>query len=61
VSATLSWWRELYDNTPDIAEMHGMEAVQQSGDERQAVQQDVNLDDQLYVLLLNGDGMNPLK
>ena len=48
------------DDTPAIAEEHGAEVVQQTGDGKgQAVRQGVDLVDEQYVLLLDGDGTNP--
>ncbi|MDL0134388.1 S-layer glycoprotein N-glycosyltransferase AglJ [Halobacterium salinarum] len=48
------------DDTPEIAEEHGAEVVQQSGDGKgQAVRQGVEVIDEQYVLLLDGDGTNP--
>jgi len=48
------------DDTPAIAADHGAEVVQQSGDGKgQAVREGVELIEQPYVLLLDGDGTNP--
>jgi len=48
------------DETPKIAEEHGAEVVQQTGDGKgQAVRQGVDRIDESYVLLLDGDGTNP--
>jgi len=48
------------DKTPEIAEEHGAEVVQQTGDGKgQAVRQGVDLIDESYILLLDGDGTNP--
>ncbi|MDL0129573.1 S-layer glycoprotein N-glycosyltransferase AglJ [Halobacterium salinarum] len=48
------------DDTPEIAEDHGAEVVQQTGDGKgQAVRQGVDLIDEPYTLLLDGDGTNP--
>ncbi|SEV91946.1 S-layer glycoprotein N-glycosyltransferase AglJ [Halobacterium jilantaiense] len=48
------------DDTPQIAEAHGAEVVQQTGDGKgQAVRQGVERIDESYILLLDGDGTNP--
>jgi len=48
------------DDTSQIAEEHGAEVVQQTGEGKgQAVRQGVNLIDEPYTLLLDGDMTNP--
>ena len=48
------------DDTRRIAEDHGAEVLEQSGDGKgQAVRQGIELVDEEYVLLLDGDGTNP--